>query len=509
MEQKRNGFGTRIGFELAAAGSAVGLGNLWGFPYKASANGGAAYFFVYLACIFLVGAVAMLAEFYIGRRSKANPVSAYKSVSLGWGWVGLLAVVIPALIMCYYFVLGGYTVKYALNSFVGNSGRFQSFAGNIGDVILHTAVFALVALAIVTAGVRRGIEKAAKLLLPTMLVILIVISCFSLLLGEGVKEGLSYYLKPDFTKLTGSGILSAMGQAFFSLSLGCGVMITYGSYSGKQVDLARSTAVVCVLDGVLTFMVGLAVFPALFHYSAVSGASLTELGMGGTGLMFITLPMVFEDMGVGGQILSLLYFTMAAIAATTSVISILEVVSQFIIQRHKVARTRAVSVVAFVCVALSIPVSISLGMSLNGSADFTIFGKNLLDLLDNVTNTLLMPLCALLACIVVGWKLPKSERFFGFTGLMLRVITPVLIVLIGFFGALDIVFPISEGSRAFSADGFGVVIIACAVILLCVVGYLFFLKDRETGSNADEAEANALRKQKLKAGLQRGWKRPE
>lgn len=176
MDQKRNGFGTRIGFELAAAGSAVGLGNLWGFPYKASANGGAAYLFVYLACIFLVGAVAMLAEFYIGRRSKANPVSAFKSVSPGWGWIGLLAVVIPALIMCYYFVLGGYTVKYALNSFVGNSGRFQSFAGNVGDVILHTVVFALVALAIVTAGVRSGIEKSAKLLLPTMLVILIVIS---------------------------------------------------------------------------------------------------------------------------------------------------------------------------------------------------------------------------------------------------------------------------------------------------------------------------------------------
>ena len=503
MEQKRNGFGTRIGFELAAAGSAVGLGNLWGFPYKASANGGAAYLFVYLACIFLVGAIAMLAEFYIGRRSKANPVSAYKAISPGWGWIGLLAVVAPALIMCYYYVLGGYTVKYALNSFVGNAGQFQSFAGNVGDVILHTAVFALIALAIVTAGVRHGIEKAAKLLLPTMLVILIVISSFSLLLGA------AYYLRPDFSKLTGSGILSAMGQAFFSLSLGCGAMITYGSYSGKQVNLARSTAVVCVLDGVLTFMVGLAVFPALFHYAAVSGSSLSELGMGGTGLMFITLPMVFEDMGVGGQILSLLYFTMAAIAATTSVISILEVVTQFIIQRHKIARTRAVSVVTVVCVALSIPVGLSLGLSLNGSSELQLFGKNLLDLLDNVTNTLLMPLCALLACVAVGWKLPKSERFTGFSGVMLRLITPALIVVIGVFGALDIVFPAAEGTRAFSSNGFGVVALACVIVLLCVLAYRLFLKNRETGSNDDEAEANALRREKLSAGLQRGWQRPE
>ncbi len=485
MEQKRNGFGTRIGFELAAAGSAVGLGNLWGFPYKASANGGAAYLFVYLACIFLVGAIAMLAEFYIGRRSKANPVSAYKAISPGWGWIGLLAVVVPALIMCYYYVLGGYTVKYALNSFVGNAGQFQSFAGNVGDVILHTAVFALIALAIVTAGVRHGIEKAAKLLLPTMLVILIVISSFSLLLGAGVQEGLAYYLRPDFSKLTGSGILSAMGQAFFSLSLGCGAMITYGSYSGKQVNLARSTAVVCVLDGVLTFMVGLAVFPALFHYAAVSGSSLSELGMGGTGLMFITLPMVFEDMGVGGQILSLLYFTMAAIAAT------------------------AVSVVTVVCVALSIPVGLSLGLSLNGSSELQLFGKNLLDLLDNVTNTLLMPLCALLACVAVGWKLPKSERFTGFSGVMLRLITPALIVVIGVFGALDIVFPAAEGTRAFSSNGFGVVALACVIVLLCVLAYRLFLKNRETGSNDDEAEANALRREKLSAGLQRGWQRPE
>lgn len=509
MNQKRPGFGTRIGFELAAAGSAVGLGNLWGFPYKTSANGGAAYLFVYLACILLVGAVAMLAEFTLGRRSRANTVSAYKAVSPNLGWLGLLVVVIPALIMCYYLVLGGYTVKYALGSFVGNAGKYEAFAGNVGDVILHTAVFALPAALIVIAGVRNGIEKAAKLLLPTMLLILIVISCVSLLLGEGVHEGLAFYLKPDFSKLTGSGILSAMGQAFFSLSLGCGAMIAYGSYSGQTVDLARSTVVVCLLDGLLTFLSGLAIFPALFHYAAISGASLSSLGMGGAGLTFITLPMVFEGLGLAGQIISLLFFTMMAIAALTSIISILEVVTQFIIQRHKLARTRAVSIVAFACLALSVPVGISLGLDVNGSKALCLFGRNLLELLDGVTNTLLMPLGALGACLAVGWKLPKAERFSGFTGTMLRIVTPVLIVLILVFGAVDMVFPATEAGRAFSADGFGMLMIAAGVVLLTIIAYFLWLKNRDTGSNQDEEAANAKREEAFRAGLQRGWQRPE
>ncbi len=510
MNQKRPGFGTRIGFELAAAGSAVGLGNLWGFPYKTSANGGAAYLFVYLACILLVGAVAMLAEFTIGRRSQANTVSAYKAVSPRLGWLGLLVVVIPAMIMCYYLVLGGYTVKYALGSFVGNAGNYGPFAGNIGDVILHTVVFALPAAAIVIAGVRNGIEKAAKLLLPTMLMILIVISCVSLLLGEGVKEGLAFYLQPDFSKLSGAGILSAMGQAFFSLSLGCGAMITYGSYSGKTVDLAHSTVVVCLLDGLLTFLSGLAIFPALFHYAAVSGESLSALGMGGAGLMFITLPMVFAGLGTVGQIISLLFFTMTAIAALTSIISILEVVTQFIIQRHKVARTRAVSIVVLVCLALSVPVGISLGLDVNGgSSALKLFGRNLLELLDGVTNTLLMPLGALGACLAVGWKLPKSERFSGFVGVMLRIVTPALIVVIFLFGAADMVFPAADGVRAFSGDGFGILLTAAGIVVLTILAYFLWLKNRDTGSNRDEAAANRARDEAFRAGLRRGWQRPE
>ena len=520
VEKKKTSFGTSIGFELAAAGSAVGLGNLWGFPYKTSVFGGAAYLFVYLACILFIGAVAMLAEFILGRRARANPVSAYKSVSPAIGWFGLLAVVIPALIMCYYFVLGGYTVKYTLNSFAGNAGNFQNFTGNPGDVILHTAVFALLALGVVVAGVREGIEKSSKILIPTMLVILVVIITFSLLLGEGVAEGLAFYLKPDFSALTWAGVLSAMGQAFFSLSLGCGAMISYGSYTGKKVNLLRSTAVICVLDSILTFMVGLAIFPALFHYVAVSGASASELGMGGIGLMFITLPIVFEDMHMIGRTLSLLFFAMAVIAALTSIISILEVVTQFVIQKYRMFRTRAAILVTAVCVALSIPVGLSLGASMNGGALMNLFGKNLLDLLDVVTNTLLMPLCALFACLAVGWMInpvqaagelglqtkPGAAKLLG---VMMKYITPLLIIVIEIFGAADIILPLENGVRHFSADGFGIVASACGVILLCALLYFLFFKNSDTGCNSDELEVNALELERIKAGPKRGWYRTE
>ena len=426
MEKKVSGFGTRIGFELAAAGSAVGLGNIWGFPYKTSANGGAAYLVVYLLCILFIGAVAMRAEFRIGRHARANPVSAMKQISPAFGCFGLLAVIIPVLIMCYYFVLGGCTVKYALNSFSGNAGHFSQFTANTGDVILHTVLFSLAALAIVSAGVRGGIEKSSKILIPTMLVCLIVISCFTLMLGEGVEEGLAFFLKPDFSALTWYGVLSAMGQAFFSLSLGCGAMITYGSYTSRNVNLVRSTAMICLIDAVITFMIGLAIFPALFHYTAVSGTPADELGMGGIGLVFITMPLVFEEMPYLGSCLSLLFFGLTAIAALTSVVSILEVVTQFVMQCYRVYRAHAALLITAFCILFSVPVGLSLAGSLNGSSFLVFFGRNLLELLDVITNTLLMPLCAFAACLAASWAL--KEKLSVFSNLMMKFFTPLLIL---------------------------------------------------------------------------------
>ena len=498
LEKKSSGFGTRIGFELAAAGSAVGLGNIWGFPYKTSANGGAAYLVVYLLCIAFIGAIAMLAEFRIGRNSRANPVSAMKALSPKLGCFGLLAVVIPLLIMCYYFLLGGYTVKYALNSFSGTTGIFTRFAANTGDVILHTVLFALAALAIVSAGVRGGIEKSSKILIPTMLVSLIVICSFTLLLGEGVREGLAFYLKPDFRALSWSGILSAMGQAFFSLSLGCGAMITYGSYTGRRVNLLRSTAMICLIDAVITFMIGLAIFPALFHYVAVSGIPAEELGMGGIGLVFITLPMVFEEMPYIGACVSLLFFGLTAIAALTSVVSILEVATQFVLQCYRIYRAHAALLITCLCVLLSVPVGLSLGSSLNGG-DFLLFsGRNLLELLDAVTNTVLMPVCALAACLSAAWML--KEKLPPFPTLMMKYLTPLLIVLIELFGILDL-------SR--TDGGSAVLLGSLAVLLLVVVAYVLLYRNRDTGTNEVEAAVQALELKRRKAGPARSWQHPD
>lgn len=506
MSTRKTGFGTRTGFALAAAGSAIGLGNLWGFPYKISANGGSAYLFIYIACIVLIGAVTMMAEFAIGRNSKANTVSSFKMISPNMGWAGLLAVVIPFLIICYYYVLGGFAVKFALNSYAGNEGNFYSFAGNYGDVILHVFIFALIAFTIVAAGVRRGIEKTAKILMPTVVFFLIVISLITLTQGEGVSDGIAYYLKPDFSVLTPSAVLSAMGQAFFSLSLGCGVMIAYGSYSGRSFSLGKATVTVCAIDILITLLMGFAVFPAVFHYAAVSGVPVSELGLGNFGLMFVTMSRVFADIPVIGDSVSLLFFSMAAIAAITSVISILEVVTQFIIQKYRVFRSKAAVVVSILCFALSIPVAFSLGASLTGGKAITVFGKNLFEYLDITTNTILMPVCALLSCIAAA-KLVKhtNAKSKGYYPVMVSLITPVLIAVIEVFGIADLIMPGGQ----FSKDGFGMVITAYAIVALCAVIYFAFMKNRETGCNDDELTVDAEETEKRKAGLPRGWSRPE
>ena len=504
MDKKKAGFASGIGFILAAAGSAVGLGNLWGFPYKTSANGGAAFVLVYIACVLVIGAIAMLCEIFIGRRAQANPVSAFKKINKNCGWFGLLAIAIPSIIICYYSVLGGYTIKYSLNSFTGNAGKFASFAGNIGEVVLYTLIFMALSLFIVMAGVKGGIEKASKILMPALFVILLVIVIFSLCLGEGVSEGLSFYLNPDFSVLNGSAILTAMGQAFFSLSLGMGAMVTYGSYTGKGINLVKSTAMICIFDTLVALLAGLAIFPSLFHYMAVEGVAADALGMGGVGLMFMTLPMVFEDMGVLGQVVSLFFFAMVAIAAITSVISLLEVVTQFVIQKFHVLRKRATLAVTGICFAVSIPIGISLGYELNEVTALQIFGKNWLDFFDIMTNTVLMPVCAFFACIAVGWligaKKATSEIEADGTALgwfrpvfevMVRYITPVLILVVEVFGLIDLLAPKNnEGLRVFSANGLGIILCAYALLGVCAAIYFIFFRDSYTGDNGDEKETD-------------------
>lgn len=521
MEQikKRNGFASGIGFILAAAGSAIGLGNLWSFPYKTAKFGGAAFVFAYIISVLIIGVIVMVAELHIGKRAQANPVSAYKKANKNFGWLGLFAVIIPFFIICYYSVLGGYTVKFALNSFSGNAGVVKPFVGNVGEVILFTAIFMILSIVVVMAGVKGGIEKASKVLMPALFFILVAIAVYSLCLGEGVAEGLDFYLNPDFSELGFDGILAAMSQAFFSLSLGMGIMVSYGSYAGKDIKVGKSISMICVFDTMVALLGGLAIFPAVYHYQAVGGNS--DVSMGGVLLMFETLPLVFEGMGTLGQIISFFFFAMVVIAALTSVISLLEVVTQFVIQKFRVQRKKAILIVALICFAISIPIGISLGKVLNGDNSMLLCGQNWLDFFDMVTNVVLMPLGALGACLALGWMLdkPKSKGelfspmhlqrslekddlklgWFGkLFAIMVKYVTPILILVVEVFGAIDIIAPKNEmGVRTFSADGLGILLTAYALCFVAIAVYFAFFKKTETGCNEDELiiEESALKKE--------------
>ena len=465
MEKKKVGFASGIGFILAAAGSAVGLGNLWGFPYKTSQNGGAAFVLIYVACVLLIGFVTMLSEIYLGRRAQANPMTAYKMIHKNLGWCGLVAIVIPAFIICYYSVLGGWTTKYALNSFSGNAGIVGTFSVNTGEVILYTAIFLVLSMMIIMGGVKDGIEKASKVLMPVLFLILVAIAVYALTLGSGVREGLRFYLKPDFSGITFKSVLVAMGQAFYSLSLGMGIMITYGSYTGKEVNLVRSTAMICIFDTLVALIAGLAIFPSVAHFDPARLGSSK-----GVALMFIILPQVFESMGGVGQVVSFAFFVMVDIAAITSVVSLIEVVTQFVIQKFHAHRKRAALILEESSPAL--------------------FGLDWLTFFDEVTNTVLMPVCALFSCIVVGWFItPKravAEIEAGGTpmagwlkkvyAIMIRFVTPALILIVEIGGL----------QSEIAAGNVAVIVFAYALVALCVVAYFAFFRNRDTGTNADE-----------------------
>ena len=486
MEKKKVGFASGIGFILAAAGSAVGLGNLWGFPYKTSQNGGAAFVLIYIACVLLIGFVTMLSEIYLGRRAQANPMTAYKMIRKNLGWCGLVAIMIPAFIICYYSVLGGWTTKYALNSFSGNAGIVGTFSVNTGEVILYTAIFLVLSMMIIMGGVKDGIEKASKVLMPVLFLILVAIAVYALTLGSGVREGLSFYLKPDFSGITFKSVLVAMGQAFYSLSLGMGIMITYGSYTGKGINIVNSTVMICLFDTVVALLAGLAIFPAVAHFDP----SLLNSSRG-IALIFIILPQVFDSMGFVGKIVSFAFFIMVVIAAVTSVMSLIEVATQFVIQKFRANRKVSALIVAGVCFLVSIPIGISLGhVAILEESGPALFGLDWLTFFDEVTNTVLMPVCAFFACVAVGWIIkPKNaiqemedegckmapwlEKTYA---VMIRYITPLLIVIVEIGGL----------AGEIEAGNIAVVVFAYALIAVCAIVYFAFLRDRDTGCNADE-----------------------
>lgn len=502
--KKRNGFASGIGFILAAAGSAVGLGNLWGFPYKTGANGGAAFVFVYILCVLLMGSTVLVAEMYLGRRAQANPVTAYKKVNKNLGFIGLLVIAIPFLIICYYSVLGGWTFKFATNSFQsiaeaqnGSESFFGAFTSNAFEPAFYTFVFMLLAGVIIMAGVKGGIEKASKVLMPTLFILLVAVAVYCLCLGSGVKKGLDFYLNPDFAELGFDGVLAAMGQAFYSLSLGMGIMVSYGSYTDSEIKIGKSIAMIAIFDTLVALIGGLAIFSAV---GALSPELLGTDKLGGVGLMFVVLPKIFGQMGSFGQVVSFFFFAMVVIAALTSVISLLEVATQFVIQKFKIERKKATLILCAIAILVSIPIAWSVGGAFDGA--ITVFGFDLLTFLDEMTNTVLMPVGAFFSCLAIGWFIGENKTFKewidpmrtfkalkedgldvgGFTkvfAFMVKYVGPALILFIEIFG---IIGKIKENG----AHYWWVIVFSFALILLSMAIYFFVFKKGETGCNEDE-----------------------
>lgn len=409
-KKNRGNFGSKLGVILASAGSAVGLGNIWRFPYETGNHGGAAFILIYLGCILLLGLPIMIAEFLIGRHSQANTARAYQILAPGtqWRWVGRMGVLAGFLILGYYSVVAGWTLEYIYeavsNSFAGKTpaefiSSFQSFSSNPWRPALWLTLFLLATHFIIVKGVEKGIEKSSKIMMPTLfIIILILVGCSVTLPGAG--KGIEFLLKPDFSKVDGNVFLGAMGQAFFSLSLGMGCLCTYASYFSKNTNLTRTAFSVGIIDTFVAILAGFIIFPAAFSVGIQPDA--------GPSLIFITLPNVFQQAFSGIPILayifSVMFYILLALAALTSTISLHEVVTAYLHEEFNFTRGKAARLVTTGCILLGILCSLSLGIT----KDFTIFGLGMFDLFDFVTAKLMLPLGGLFISIFTGWYLDKK-----------------------------------------------------------------------------------------------------
>ena len=409
----RDGCGSRFGALVAMAGSAVGLGNLWRFPYLVGENGGAAFIIVYIALSFLICAPIFICEFVIGRRSQRNAFAAFRELSGGsaWRWVGLLTVIVPLVVLSYYSVIGGWSIDYLFKSltFSFTDASSQSGIGTMftdlvtsawTPLIGHTA-FLLATTVIVMVGIKDGIEKFSKVMMPMLFVLVIGIAIYSLML-PGAEKGIRYLFSPDFSKIDSQACASALGQAFFSLSLGFGTILTYASYVSKKENILFQTTATAVSDLVFALIAGLAIMPAVFAFGVDPQS--------GPGLVFETLPFVFSKMPAGGFI-AILFFLALLVAALTSSISMLEVAVAFLIEEKKFTRIRACILFFVICWVVGAFCSLSFGPL----SDIKITGRGIFDFFDNLTSNILMTLGSLLTVLFVGWRLKKTDIYDEFT----------------------------------------------------------------------------------------------
>ncbi len=442
---KREHFGSRFAVIAAMAGSAVGLGNIWRFPYVLGQYGGAAFILVYVVAGVLLALPIFYAESIIGRRSRSDTFGAMNKLAPGtpWRWAGLITIVSPLLILCYYSVVGGWSVQYLFKSLSFSftdipveevPTLFERFITSAWQPIMtHTAFMVAVAF-IVLGGVKSGIEKFSKLAMPALFVLILVIVGYSLTL-PGSFKGVEYLLKPDFSKLTADGISAAMGQAFFSLSLGVGTILTYSSYVKKEENLMVSGVGTAVSDLVFALIAAFAVMPAVFAAGLEPG--------GGPGLVFETLPYIFNRMGMGMPVMttfvSAVFFLAILAAALTSAISMLEVGVAFLTDEWKMNRRRATLLLAFLCWLVGILCSLSFGPL----AHLKLLGYTFFDFLDHLCSDWLLPLGGLIFTLFVGWKMSKADvrdeftnegtvntRIFGVVYFLMRYLAPVGIVVV-------------------------------------------------------------------------------
>ena len=443
--EKRSSFTGKLGFVLAAAGSAVGLGNIWRFPYLAAKYGGGIFLLTYVVLALTFGFCLMIGEIALGRKTGLSAIEAFKKISKKFAFIGWLVSVIPMIILPYYSVIGGWVTKYFFTFLTGGGvkasadGYFGEFISKTGEPILWFSIFIGITALVVMLGVVKGIERVSKIMMPVLVALSLFIAVYVMFI-DGAIEGVLYYITPDFSKFSAMTVVSAMGQLFYSMSLAMGIMITYGSYMKKEVNLEKSVHSIEIFDTGIAFLAGLMIIPAVF---AFSGGDEGALGKG-PGLMFITLPKVFDSMPAGGFI-GTMFFLLVLFAALTSSVSLMETVISIIQDKVKIGRKKLCLIVLGGCILLGLPSTLGYGVW----DSVTILGLQFLDFFDFISNSVLMPVSALLTCIFIGYVVKpsfvtdeielngrfKMKKLFN---VMIKYIAPLCLVVILVFSILDV-----------------------------------------------------------------------
>lgn len=433
----RSTFNGKLGFILAAAGSAVGLGNLWRFPYLAAQYGGGAFLLIYIILAITFGFVLMITEISIGRKTQLSPMQAFGALNKKWKWLGKLATLVPVLIFPYYCLIGGWVTKYTMVMLTGqleastNDSFFGEYISNTADPLIWFGLFIAATTIVIISGVNKGIEKLSRYLMPALLVLTVVLAVY-VITRPGAAEGVKYYILPSFEDLSVKTFLAALGQLFYSMSLAMGIMITYGSYLSKEQSIEGSARQIEIFDTLIAFLAGLMIVPAVFVFS---GGDKEALGTGPS-LMFVTLPKVFYSMP-GGRFIGLAFFVLVLFAAITSSVSIMEAIVSGMLDSFDISRKKATFFVLLYGAVIGVVCSFGFGIWSN----VTIFGFSILDFLDFISNSILLPVVGMLTCIMVGFSLQPSViideielngkfKLKGFYSVMVKWIAPVFIFFI-------------------------------------------------------------------------------